>query len=397
MNSAKTRSTAVFCIAIAVNSLVLIPHVSGGVVAVSGFNDATGAQSDRFPGSPFVSGVTVNNQGLGEMGWDGPWQRLGGFDDRAHVVTDFTYEGDGAATLWADRVFGTSIERAWMDIVPKVRVDAYVLVRPAARMAGQLVRTGGGEIPGRTAGAWLINENGSISLFDTTLNSYVPTPFMVVPGQWNKYSLIADTRTQTWEFAFNDVKFQRARPFRFLNTMSFVDRINLSAVETRVTYVDYVTVTAIDPTSGDVNGDGILDASDIDELTQYVQAQTNDLGYDVDGNGLVNDQDRTVWVNSKKATYFGDANLDSEFNSGDLVSVLGSGQYEDATLKNSQWSTGDWNGDGDFTSSDLIVALADGGYEGGPRAAIGAVPEPSSAAAIVIALIGLASIPRRWR
>jgi hypothetical protein len=328
----------------------------------------------------------VNNQGLGEMGWDGPWQRLGGFEDRAHVVTDPTYEGDGAVTLWADRIFGTSIERAWSNIVPKVRVDAYILARPAARIGGQLVRTGGGEIPARTAGGWLINENGSLSLFDVSLNAYVPTPFMVIPGQWNKYSLIADTRTQTWEFAFNDVKFQRARPFRFLNTMSFVDRINLAAVETRVTYVDYVTVTAIDPTSGDVNGDGVLDADDIDELSQYVRAQTNDPGYDVDGDGLVNDHDRVVWVESKRATYFGDANLDSKFNSNDLVTVLAAGQYEDATDGNSVWATGDWNGDGDFKSSDLVQALAGGGYELGPRAAI-PVPEPATFLTMVVGCV----------
>ncbi len=168
----KRSSATVLFVVVAASLHISHDRVAGGVLAVSGFNDATGVESDRFPGSPFVAGVTVDNQGLGETGWDGPWQRLGGFDDRAHVVTDFTYEGDGAVTLWADRVLGTSVERAWLDIVPKVRVDAYVLVRPAARMAGQLVRTGGGEIPARTAGSWLINENGSVSLFDVTLNSY---------------------------------------------------------------------------------------------------------------------------------------------------------------------------------------------------------------------------------
>jgi hypothetical protein len=78
-----------------------------------------------------------------------------------------------------------------------------------------------------------------------------------------------------------------------------------------------------------------------------------------------------------KQAWFGDADLDGQFNSSDLVSVLASGHYEDSLPGNSTWTTGDWNGDGDFTTSDLITALADGGYEQGPRLVVGAVPEPS--------------------
>ena len=379
-------SRLIVCSAVVIGSTVVsLPSVTAGVLAVSGFNDATGANSDLFLGSPFVAGVTVHNQGFGEAGWDGPWQRLGGFDDRAHVVTDYVYEGDGAVTLWADRSIGTSIERAWSSIAPKIRVDTYVLVRPAARMGGQLVRTGGGEIPTRTAGEWLINENGSISLYDVTLGSYVPTPFWVVPNEWNKYSLIADTRTQTWEFAFNDVKFQRAKPFVFRNAMSFIDRVNLIAIDTRVTYVDYVTVTEIVPSSGDVNGDGALDVEDIDELSLYVRAMTNNVGYDIDGDGSVNDQDRRVWVNSKKHTYFGDADLNGEFSSSDFVQVFAAGKYE--TLKSAGWAQGDWDGNALFESGDFVTAFADGGYEQGPRIDAIGVPEPRASLLAVIGLL----------
>lgn len=70
------------------------------VIATSGFNDGAGIHSDPFLGSPFVSEVSVNNQGDGEPGWAEPWRRLGGFEDRAHVVTDVQYEGDQSVTLW---------------------------------------------------------------------------------------------------------------------------------------------------------------------------------------------------------------------------------------------------------------------------------------------------------
>lgn len=77
-------------------------------------------------------------------------------------------------------------------------------------------------------------------------------------------------------------------------------------------------------------------------------------------------------------TFYGDANLDGEFNTSDLVQILQGGQYEDNVLRNSRWETGDFNGDLEFTTSDLVRALQTGAYERGPRAAVAAVPEPAS-------------------
>ena len=66
-------------------------------------------------------------------------------------------------------------------------------------------------------------------------------------------------------------------------------------------------------------------------------------------------------------THYGDANLDRRFNSGDLVQVFQSGEYEDAVLGNSTWSEGDWDGDGDFTTSDLVLAFTSGSYVAAAR------------------------------
>ncbi len=126
---------------------------------------------------------------------------------------------------------------------------------------------------------------------------------------------------------------------------------------------------------GDFNGDGTLDAADIDALTSDVRANANTKKFDVTGDNLVNQDDRTKWVNDLRKTYFGDSNLDGQFNSSDFVSVFGAGQYEDAVAGNSQWATGDWDGDGEFNSSDFVKAFQSGGYEMGPRAAVAAVPE----------------------
>ena len=117
--------------------------------------------------------------------------------------------------------------------------------------------------------------------------------------------------------------------------------------------------------------------------TAEVRAGTNTAQFDVNADSVVNDMDRQTWVNSLRKTYFGDSNLDGEFNSADFVLVFTTGQYEDSSPGNSGWRAGDWNGDGDFTRTDFVTAFQAGAYEQGPRLAA-AVPEPSG-----VGLVGL--------
>ena len=106
---------------------------------------------------------------------------------------------------------------------------------------------------------------------------------------------------------------------------------------------------------------------------------------------IFDQQDVRKWIRALKNTWMGDTNIDGEFNSGDLVALFTAGEYEDGIPMNSNWSTGDFDGDGDFGSGDLIAAFADGGFELGPRAAVSAVPEPTS---MVILMMGMLSIAR---
>jgi hypothetical protein len=145
---------------------------------------------------------------------------------------------------------------------------------------------------------------------------------------------------------------------------------------------------------GDFDDDGMLTAADIDLLTGEVLAGTNGLAFDLNNDALVTAEDRRVWVEELKFTYFGDANLDGEFSSADFVAVFQAGQYEDAVNGNSTWATGDWDGDRDFTSSDFVIAFQAGGYEQGPRAAVAAVPEPSGMVLLSATLLMLLSFAR---
>ncbi|MCA9149274.1 MAG: PEP-CTERM sorting domain-containing protein [Planctomycetales bacterium] len=145
--------------------------------------------------------------------------------------------------------------------------------------------------------------------------------------------------------------------------------------------------------TGDFDGDGQLSALDINQLTMESAAGSNQAAYDLNNDLLVNGDDVKVWIRDLKKSWVGDANLDGEFNTSDLVAVLGSGTYEQDVP--SDWSSGDFNGDGRTNTSDLVAALADGGYEGGPRAAVAAVPEPGSMLLLSLASLGLLKFRRR--
>jgi hypothetical protein len=147
---------------------------------------------------------------------------------------------------------------------------------------------------------------------------------------------------------------------------------------------------------GDFNDNGSYDAEDIDLLSTEVRGEMNPPEYDLNGDGLVNQDDRGEWVEVLANTYFGDSNFDGEFNSSDLVAVFTTGEYEDGVVGNSGWATGDWNGDTEFDSSDFVTAFAAGGYEMGPRTTPVAVPEPATAVMISLAILALAP-RRRWK
>jgi uncharacterized protein YjbI with pentapeptide repeats len=153
---------------------------------------------------------------------------------------------------------------------------------------------------------------------------------------------------------------------------------------------------------GDVDATDILDVTDLEMLQQRIRGSSVQWWlpvamFDVNSDGNVNQGDVRAWVKDLQHTWFGDANLDGEFTSADLVQVFAAGKYE-ATEREpwgeiidypATWSTGDWNTDGEFTSSDLVLAFQDGGYEAGPRATVAAVPEPSGIVPLIVGLYAI--------
>ena len=142
---------------------------------------------------------------------------------------------------------------------------------------------------------------------------------------------------------------------------------------------------------GDFNHDAVLDAADIDLLATTIGSSQPE--FDLDDDGIVGIADREIWINELKNSFFGDSNLDGEFNSGDFIHVFQRGEYEDSIESNSGWEDGDWNGDGEFDSGDFILAFQSAGYEVGPRSPAN-VPEPSSIALMVLGIVCVHSTRR---
>ena len=146
-------------------------------------------------------------------------------------------------------------------------------------------------------------------------------------------------------------------------------------------------------TVGDFDLSGALDVADIDRLSDQIRTDPSDRSFDLNNDAVLNHEDYTTWVHDRANTYFGDANLDGEFNSGDLTAVFKAAKYE--LDGEAGWAEGDWTGDGRFDTADLTAAFQDGGYERGSRTAVVAVPEPSGWILLSLGLIGVGRMRRQ--
>lgn len=279
-----------------------------------------------------------------------------------------------------------------------------------------------GKVDGRD-----LDEGGGVG-FPDAMNVFITTPSINLNGfDKNSARLIFDSSFRPYDMMTGlvDVSFDDGATWKNLVTLdleafdgvnSSLDRVSeeitvslgapASAAAAKVRFaltdagndwwwaVDNIQVTANagGVVAGDFDKDGQLTAADINQLSDVVRSGNNVAGFDLNGDNVVTNADREMWVNVLKKTYFGDANLDGQFNSSDFVSVFSAGQYEDGVAGNSTWESGDWNGDFEFDSADFVAAFQAGGYELGPRAAVSAVPEPSS---VGVLLAGM-SLAGRW-
>ncbi len=104
--------------------------------------------------------------------------------------------------------------------------------------------------------------------------------------------------------------------------------------------------------AGDLNGDNVVNAVDIDLLSVEARGPASALGYDLTSDGLINQADRTHLVEVIIGTFFGDATLDWSVSIGDLTILAGN--FNDGNAPYG-WADGDFNGDGNISIGDLTL------------------------------------------
>jgi hypothetical protein len=148
------------------------------------------------------------------------------------------------------------------------------------------------------------------------------------------------------------------------------DRLTADGMALVKAAFDYASGKIGQGVAGDLNGNGVIDAGDLDVQSQQIKDGTSTYA------------ERVAWIHDVQNSWIGDSNFDGEFSSADFVAVFTFGKYE--TDQMATYAEGDWNGDMLFSSTDFVVAFQDGGYEMGKRPATAAVPEPSGCVLLVV-------------
>jgi hypothetical protein len=153
---------------------------------------------------------------------------------------------------------------------------------------------------------------------------------------------------------------------------------------------------AVSTPTGDFDGNGVYECADVDGLVSEIAAGTNNLAFDLTGDGAVDDADLTAWLAEAGSTggltasgnpvLPGDANLDGSVNGQDFV-VWNASKF----TATAAWCSGDFNADGSVDGQDFVIWNSNKFM----TADAAAVPEPSSPWALLVGVFGLWQIRRK--
>jgi len=139
-------------------------------------------------------------------------------------------------------------------------------------------------------------------------------------------------------------------------------------------------------TLGDIDGDGNVDAADINLL--YANLGSTDPTYDLDmDRGQADQADVDTLVEDILMTSYGDANLDGSLTSADFTLLQSNFSGPGG------WAEGDFNGDATVSIADFALLQSNfGGAPAAASAAVEAVPEPATLLLAMTGLLGMAVV-----
>jgi hypothetical protein len=144
-----------------------------------------------------------------------------------------------------------------------------------------------------------------------------------------------------------------------------------------------LTVGEYVPDPGDLNADGLIDATDIDALAAAIQAGSSDLTFDLTGNEVVDANDFAFLVHNLVDTPMGQGTAMGDFNLDGKVGLLDLAVLGDGYNGSDGWAWGDANGDGTIGILDLGLLGDNYGFN---RSAI---PEPMTMSLLAIGALGM--------
>ncbi len=179
---------------------------------------------------------------------------------------------------------------------------------------------------------------------------------------------------------------QRGHPW-FLSAQ-FPSDVPTQAMDGRHLFYGIRVVDLGEIPAGDFNGDRVFTPRDIDELVDAINSPEPSDFYDLNGDGSVNADDRTFWIEELANVTYGDADMNGEVDFGDFLALSGAFETDGG------WSGGDFDGSG---LTDFVDFLTLSGNFGQTVTAVASVPEPSSVALATLSLLALGVLLRRKR
>ncbi len=157
-----------------------------------------------------------------------------------------------------------------------------------------------------------------------------------------------------------------------------------------------VRLDAIAGISGDFDGNGIYDCADVDSLVAEIVGGANSAGFDLSGDGVVDDSDLDLWLAEAGAANLpgGGAFLDGDANLDGVVDVSDFNIWNANKFTNTAaWCSGDFSADGVVDVSDFNIW---NGNKFNSSDSVAAVPEPSTSVMLLPVLVmGLLQLRRR--
>ncbi len=276
-----------------------------------------------------------------------------------------------------------------------VNIGGTLLARETTSIHGDYTQQSGATLEFDILGDTSVTSDFLQVLGDASLDGFLTVKMdsLTAPNASDSFTILSSTGTLTGSFR-NVVN--GARISLLDGNGSFVVHYGSSSLfgDQEIVLTGFEPVTV--PT-GDFDGNGDFECDDIDALRSEIIAGTNDLAFDMNGDGVLTTDDINTWLEvaglSEIGAEFlmGDTNLNGTVDSTDLGVLLNN--FSDTSELD--WCDGNFDDDVVISSTDLGLLLNNFGGQSQSADSANVVPEPSSLLVCLGLLVGFTGLSRR--